>query len=83
LPSRARRFSPFLVGEHAGEDDVGQASFEGAHGHHGRHPAGLAGVVVDAAFGLVSELDDGHDVQGPVDPPVPGAGEPVTLLVAG
>ncbi len=82
-PPRARRFSSFLVGGHAGEDDVGQASFEGAHGHHRRHPAGLAGVVVDAACGLVPELDDGHDVQCPVDPPVPGAGEPVALLVTG
>ena len=31
----------------------------------------------------VAELDDGHDVQGPVDPPVAGAGEPVAFLVAG
>ena len=28
LPSRARCLASFLVGEHAGEDDVGQASFQ-------------------------------------------------------
>ena len=83
LPARARRFAPFLVGEHAGVDDVGQAAFEGAHGHHRGHAAGLARVVVGAAFGLVAELDDGHDVQDPVDPPVPGPRQPVAFLVAG
>ena len=45
---------------------------------------GLAGgdlaPVVGAAFGVVAELDDGHDVQHPVDPPVPGPGQPMALL---
>jgi hypothetical protein len=31
----------------------------------------------------VAQLDDGHDVQRPVDPAVAGAGEPVALLLAG
>jgi hypothetical protein len=48
---------------------------------------GLAGgefaPVVGASFGVVPDLDDGHDVQDPVEPPVPGAGEPVPLLLAG
>jgi len=35
MPSRACRFSAFLVGDHAGVDDVGEPSFEGAHGFHG------------------------------------------------
>jgi hypothetical protein len=35
------------------------------------------------ALGVVAELDDGHDVQDPVDAPVPGSGQPVASLVAG
>ena len=82
MPSRAC-FASFLVGERAGEHDVGQAPFEGAHGHHGWHAAVPALVVVGAAFGLVPQLDYGHDVQDPVDAPVPGSGEPVAGLAAG
>jgi hypothetical protein len=81
LPARAR-FPPFLVGQHAREDHVGQAPLEGAHGHHGRHPAGAALVVAGAALGLVPQLHDRHDVQDAVDAPVPGAGEPVPGLAA-
>ena len=33
--------------------------------------------------GVVADLDDGHDVQGPVDAPIAGAGEAVAFLVAG
>jgi hypothetical protein len=76
LPARAR-FPPFLVGEHAAEDDVGQPAFQRPHGHHGRQSAGSPCVVAGAAFGLVPQLDDRHDVQDPVDAPVPGAGEAV------
>jgi hypothetical protein len=28
MPSRARRFASFLVGQHAGVDDVGEPAFE-------------------------------------------------------
>ena len=48
---------------------------------------GLAGcllaVEVGPAFGGVAQLDDGHDVQDPVDLPVAAAGEPVADVVAG
>jgi hypothetical protein len=82
LPARAR-FPLLLVSQHAGEDDVSQAPSVGAHGHHGRHSAGSALVVVGAALGLVSQLDHRHGVQDPVDAAVPGAGEPVAGLAAG
>ena len=36
-------------------------------------PAGAARVVIGAVFGLVAELRDRHDVQDPVDAPVPGS----------
>ena len=68
-PIARARFAPFLVSQHAGEDHVGQAPLEGAHGHHGRPAAGPAGVVVGAALGRVPQLHDGHDVQGPGDAP--------------
>jgi hypothetical protein len=64
-----------------------QATLDRRRLRHGvapsRFPGGFAGVVVGAAFGWVAQLDDGHDVQGPVDPPVAGAGEPVSLLLSG
>jgi hypothetical protein len=41
VPSRACRFSSFLVGEHLRVDDVGQPSFEGADGLHGCPAGGL------------------------------------------
>ena len=44
---------------------------------------GAALIVVGAALGLVPQLHYRHDVQNPVDAPVPGAGEPVAGLVAG
>jgi hypothetical protein len=34
-------------------------------------PDGFAGVVAGAALGRVAQLDDGHDVQCPVDPRLP------------
>ena len=44
---------------------------------------GESAAVVGAAGGVVAELDDGHDVQDPVDAPVAGPGQAVALLVAG
>jgi hypothetical protein len=72
-----------LVVEDASVDDVGQSAFEGADGHHRGHPAGFAAVVVDAAVGGAAQWCDGHDVQRAVDAPVAGAGQTVSLLVAG
>src|SRR5262249_59223004 len=83
VPTGARCFASLLVVEHARVDDIGESAFEGAHRHHRGHAAGFASVVVGAAFGGVPQLHDGHDVQGAVDAPVAGAGEPVALLVAG
>jgi hypothetical protein len=45
-------------------------------------PAASLRSVVGAAFGVVAQLDDGHDVQDPVDAPVAGPAEVVTPLVA-
>jgi len=72
-----------LVVEQAGVDDVGQSTFEGTHGHHRGHAAGLAPVVIGAAFGGVPQLHDRQDVQRPVDAAVAGTGESMPLLVAG
>jgi hypothetical protein len=70
--------------EHGAVDDVGESSFECAHGfHRGLSVDVLAPVVVGASFGLVAQLDGGHGVQDSVDLPVPAAGEPVPDAVAG
>jgi len=62
-------------------DDVGQMPFEGAERFHRGFAFGEAAPVVGAAGGIPAQLDDGHDVQDPVDAPIPGAGEPVAALV--
>src|SRR5439155_9585559 len=54
-----------------------------AHGFHRALARGEFAAVVGAALGVVAQLDDGHDVQDPVDAPVPGPRQPVTPLVAG
>ena len=61
------------VVEHGPEHDVGESSFQAAHGFHGGLAGGLLAVVVVAADPGVAQLDGGHDVQDPVDLPVPGA----------
>jgi hypothetical protein len=61
----------------------GQPSFEAPDGFHGCLAGGELAAVAGAAFGVVAQLHDGHDVQYPVDAPVPGPREPVTLLLAG
>jgi hypothetical protein len=63
--------------------DVGEPAREGSHRFHGGLAGGLLGVEVGAALGGVAQLDDGHDVQCPVDPAVAGAGESMPLLLSG
>ena len=50
-----------------------------------RWPARRAGAERDvgAAWCVVAELDDSHDVQDAVGAPVPGPGQAVALLVTG
>ena len=64
-------------------DHVGQVPFEGTDGLHRRLALSQAAAVVGAAGRVVAELDDGHDVQDPVDAPVAGPGQAVALLVTG
>ena len=73
MSSRARPRS-FGVVDHLSVDHIGESAFEGAYGFHWCLTGGEFASVVGAAFGVVAELDDGHDVQDAVDPPVPGSG---------
>ncbi|HEY5455279.1 MAG TPA: hypothetical protein VIJ96_07405 [Acidothermaceae bacterium] len=82
MSARARRCSVCVVA-HLLVDDVGQASFQAAHRFHGGFAGGDFPVVVAASFRVGAQLHDGRDVQHPVDAPVPGAGEPVPVLVTG
>ncbi|MEV0394131.1 hypothetical protein [Polymorphospora rubra] len=43
----------------------------------------FSSVEVGAAFGGVTQLDGGRDVQHPVDLPVPGTGKPVSYGIGG
>jgi hypothetical protein len=61
----------------------GEPPFEGAHCFHRRLPGGDLAVVVGAAFGVVTELGDGHDVQGAVDLAVARPGQAVADVVTG
>jgi hypothetical protein len=71
------------VVDHMSVDHIGQSPFEGPHGLHRRLALGQAAAVIRAARGVVAELDDGHDVQDPVDAPVAGPRQAVALLVTG
>ena len=82
MSARARRCSVCVVA-HLLVDDVGQASFQAAHRFHGGFAGGDFPVVVAASFRVGAQLHDGHDVQHPVDAPVPRAGQPVPVLVTG
>ncbi|WP_345488767.1 hypothetical protein [Actinoplanes octamycinicus] len=61
-----------VVFDHLAVDGVGQASFQRSHGFHRGFAFGAFALVVGAAGGVEAELGDGHDVQDPVDAPVPG-----------
>jgi len=71
------------VGEQLPVDNVGQSPFQTAHRFHRRFPRGFLPVVVGAAFAWAAHLHDGHDVQHPVDLPVPAARQPVPDVVPG
>jgi hypothetical protein len=58
-------------------------AFERAERFHRRLAFREAAPVVGAARGVTAELDDRHDVQHPVDTPVPDPGEPVAALITG
>jgi hypothetical protein len=70
------------VGDELFVDGVGQASFQAAEGFSGCLALGEFASVVGAAFGVVAELDDGHDVEDSVDASVAGSGEAVASMVA-
>jgi hypothetical protein len=50
----------------------GQPSLEAPDGFGAGLAGGELAAVAGAAFGVVAQLHDGHDVQHPVDAPVPG-----------
>jgi hypothetical protein len=82
--SSRTRFGPgHCVGDELLEDCVGQASFEAAQGFHRGLAGGEFASVVGAAFGVVADLDDGHDVQDSVQATIAGPGQPVPDLLAG
>jgi hypothetical protein len=82
VSSRAR-LEPFGIGGHLPVDDVGEPSFQSAHGFHRGLAFSEFAPVVAAVFGVVAELNDGHDVPDPVDAPVAGPRQAVPVLVAG
>ena len=71
------------VVEHLLVDEVEQPALDAPHGLHGCLPRGLLAFEVVAALAGVADLAAGHDVQHPVDLPVPRAGQPVADRVAG
>jgi hypothetical protein len=81
VSSRVRRHPS--IAQDLRVDHVGEASFRAAQ----RFPVALAGLafalVVGPARGVTLDLGDGHDVQGVVELPVPGAGGVVAHDIAG
>src|SRR4051794_1170219 len=55
----------------------------GTHGFHGGLAGGELAPVVAAAFGVVAQLDNGHDVQGRGRCAGSGPGETATVVVTG
>ena len=76
------RCQAFRVGAHLLVDNVGQPPFQAPQRFDGGFACGEFPPVVGAAFGVVAQCHDGHDVQRTVDPPVACPREPVADLVA-
>ncbi len=66
VSSRARP-GVFGVVDHLSVDHIGQTTFQSTPGFHRCFAVGESAAVVGAAFGVVTKLDHGHDVQDPVD----------------
>jgi len=71
------------VGEELAVDDVGDPAFEAADRFHWLLAGGALASVVGTALGVEAELGDRSDVDHVVHPTVPGAREPVTVLLTG
>ena len=56
-----------IVGGQLAVEDIGEPAFEAAQGFHRCLAGGEFASVVGASLGVVADLDDGHDVQDPVD----------------
>lgn len=80
MSSRARR-QALRVADHPAVDDIGQTAFQTPH----RFPARLAlrqsPPVVGTAGCVMTELDDGHHVQHPIDPAVSRPRQPVPTTI--
>src|SRR5829696_5654832 len=63
---------------HGGEHDVGESPFQAAQGFPFRLAGSAFAFVVDAAFGVATNLGDGDCVEGPVELPIPARVEPVS-----
>src|SRR5215211_4437538 len=63
---------------HGGEHDVGESPFQAAQGFPFRLAGSAFAFVVDAAFGVATNLGDGDGVEGPVELPIPARVEPVS-----
>jgi hypothetical protein len=80
MSSRACRYA-LGVGDHPAVDDVGQAAFQAPHRFHACLAVGQSALVVGAAGGVVTELDNGHHVQHSVDPAVSRPRQPVPTTI--
>src|SRR5687768_13283086 len=71
-----------VVGDHDPPDDVGQMSFQAAHGRAWGCSGGDPAVVIGAASaGGHADLDHGDGVDGSVELPVSVTAEPMYLTV--
>jgi hypothetical protein len=80
VPSRARS-SCVDVGDELLVDGVGDASLEAAQCLGWLLPGSSLAAVVGPAVGVEPQLGDRGDVDHVIDPPVPGSGESVPVLL--
>ena len=83
MPDRARRLLPLEVVGELAEDGVGEAAFEAAQRAFLAFAGGEFLGVVGGPAPVVPFVGERDDVQRLVQPPVPGPGQSVALLLAG